>query len=101
MLLWFETSEIAFKFLLLFVPDTMLDLWSLIYYGTFISWTFSLGFDVVSYLAVIEMEKLIVAYKILCSVFKNCSHKGLVVYFFENLQRGKTKFCTFAYLCMP
>jgi len=25
MLLWFETSEIAFKFLL-FVPDTMLDL---------------------------------------------------------------------------
>jgi len=25
-LLWFETSEIAFKFLLLFVPDTMLDL---------------------------------------------------------------------------
>lgn len=26
MLLWFETSEIAFKFLLLFVPDTMLDL---------------------------------------------------------------------------
>jgi hypothetical protein len=24
-LLWFETSEIAFKFLLLFVPDTMLD----------------------------------------------------------------------------
>jgi len=25
-LVWFETSEIAFKFLLLFVPDTMLDL---------------------------------------------------------------------------
>jgi hypothetical protein len=25
-LLWFETSEIAFKLLLLFVPDTMLDL---------------------------------------------------------------------------
>lgn len=25
-LLWFETSEIAYKFLLLFVPDTMLDL---------------------------------------------------------------------------
>jgi hypothetical protein len=25
-LLWFETSEVAFKFLLLFVPDTKLDL---------------------------------------------------------------------------
>jgi len=40
------------------------------------------------------------AYKILYDVFTNCSHKGHVVYFFENLQHDKTKFCTFAYPCM-
>ena len=40
------------------------------------------------------------AYKILCAIFTICSHKGLVLFFFENLQHDKTKFSTFAYLYM-
>jgi len=47
-----------------------------------------------------EMEQLVMAYKILYDVFTNFSCKGLVLCFFENLQHDETKFCTFAYLCM-